>query len=115
MSVQDAVSHFCRGISENIDDACIQYLSGIVNDACEGDDADVADVEDLVHGFLPDFSELSQQERHDRLWSLLTQVGNVQSTRCYVISRPELIQLKILFAPGACPPSKQQPHRGHRS
>lgn len=78
MSVHDAVSHFCRGISEQIDDACIQYLSGIVEDACEGEDTDVADLEDLVQGFLPGFAKLSQQERHDRLWSLLTQVSNAE-------------------------------------
>ena len=78
MSVHDAVSHFCRGISEQIDEACIQYLSGIVEDACEGGDTDVADLEDLVQGFLPDFAKLSQQERHDHLWSLLTQVINAE-------------------------------------
>ena len=73
--MQDAVSRFCRGISEHIDDACIQYLSGIVDDG----DIDLVDVEELVQGFLPDFAKLPQQERHDRLWSLLTEVSNVGS------------------------------------
>lgn len=75
IALQCAVSDFCKGISADTDDAVIQYLTGIVQDACEGGDADISDVEELVHGFLPDIAKLSQQDRHDRLWSLLTKVA----------------------------------------
>ena len=82
MSVQNAVTEFCRGISDHTDDAVVQYLTGIVDDACEEGNADIADVEEMVHGFLPDIAKLSQEERHDRLWSLLTQV--TEAKRMYL-------------------------------
>ena len=74
-AVKAAVSSFCRSVSDTTDDAVIQYLTGIVTDACEEGDADIAEIEELVHGFMPGISRLSQQECHDRLWTLLTQVS----------------------------------------
>lgn len=74
-AVKAAVSSFCKSVSDNTDDAVIQYLTGIVTDACEEGDADIDEIEELVHGFMPGISRLSQQECHDRLWSLLTQVS----------------------------------------
>ena len=103
MSVQDAVSHFCRGISEHIDDACIQYLSGIVEDACEEGDTDIGDVEELVQGFLPDFAKLSQQDRHGRLWSLLTQVKIAVNIHNECVIPTEDIVLEESAVAGACP------------
>jgi len=99
MSVQNAVSEFCRGISDHTDDAVVQYLTGIVEDACEEGNADIADVEEVVHGFLPDIAKLSQEERHDRLWSLLTQVTEAKKMYLQWSSQWDS---PLIFNPGAC-------------
>ena len=74
MAVQSAVSEFCNGISSDTDDAVVEYLTGVVDDACNDECADIGGIEELVQGFLPDIAKLSQQERHERLWTLLTKV-----------------------------------------
>ena len=80
-----AVSSFCRSVSARTDDAVIQYLTGIMTDACEEGDADMAEIEELVHGFMPGISRLSQQDCHDRLWTLLTQVSFFICKPCCVL------------------------------
>ena len=74
MAVHSVVSEFCDGISNDTDDAVVEYLTGIVDDACDDECADMSGIEELVQGFLPDIVKLSQQERHERLWILLTKV-----------------------------------------
>ena len=74
MAVHNVVSEFCNGISDDTDDAVVEYLTGIVDDACDDECADISGIEELVQGFLPDIVKLSQQERHERLWTLLTKV-----------------------------------------
>ncbi len=74
MAVHSVVSDFCNGISSDIDDAVVEYLTGVVDDACNDECADISGIEELVQGFLPDIANLSQQERHERLWTLLTKV-----------------------------------------
>ena len=74
MAVHSVVSDFCNGISNEIDDAVVDYLTGVVDDACNDECTDISGIEELVQGFLPDIARLSEQERHERLWTLLTKV-----------------------------------------
>ena len=99
MSVQNAVTEFCRGISDHTDDAVVQYLTGVVEDACEEGNADIADVEELVHGFLPDIAKLCQEERHNRLWSLLTQVTKAKKMNLQWSSQWDSL---LILNPGTC-------------
>ena len=84
-AVKAAVSSFCRSVSDSTDDAVIQYLTGIMTDGCEEGDADMDEIEELVHGFMPGISRLSQQDCHDRLWTLLTQVSFYICKPCFVL------------------------------
>ena len=74
MAVHSVVSEFCHGINNDIDNAVVEYLTGVVDDACNDECADISGIEELVQGFLPDIAKLSQQERDERLWTLLTKV-----------------------------------------
>ena len=74
MAVHSVVSEFCNGISSDIDAAVVEYLTGVIDDACNDECADMSGIEEVVQGFLPDITKLSQQERHERLWTLLTKV-----------------------------------------
>lgn len=83
MEIRDSVVRFCHSFGAVADDAVLDYITGIIEDA-ETDNVDLEEIEDVVTGFFPKFSSLPEERRHQVLWNLLQEVNSRSFTSCFL-------------------------------
>ncbi|BDA44039.1 hypothetical protein COCOBI_05-2230 [Coccomyxa sp. Obi] len=105
MDIRGHVCVFCKKCDPNADDAVVDYLTGIIQDA-ETDNVDLEEIEDVVTGFFPNFASLREEEKHEALWSLLQkgQVSQCSAEEESVAETPKVTSMLSAAEAGPRPP-----------
>ncbi len=83
MDLRGNVCVFCKNYDPSADDAVVDYLTSIIQDA-ETDNVNLEEIEDVVTGFFPVFASLREEEKHEALWSLLQKASLANSLLCII-------------------------------
>ena len=71
---EEVIRAFCEEFAWKVDTAVLDYLTSVIQDVEDSNGVGLNELAELLSGYSPSFSNLTEEEQHDRLCQLFEKV-----------------------------------------